>query len=82
VDETLGEADGVYIVDESGFPEKGKHSVGVTRQWCGVLDKVENCQVGVFGAYASRRGYTLVDHHLFLRKAWFDDEHLNGLQRK
>jgi SRSO17 transposase len=76
VDETLGEDDGVYIVDESGFPKKGVHSVGVARQWCGVLGKVENCQVGVFGAYASRRGYTLVDHHLFLPKEWFDDEHL------
>ena len=75
VDETLGEEDGVYIVDESGFPKKGEHSVGVARQWCGVLGKVENCQVGVFGAYASRRGYTLVDHHLFLPEEWFDDDH-------
>jgi SRSO17 transposase len=75
VDETLGEDDGVYIVDESGFPKKGDHSVGVARQWCGVLGKVENCQVGVFGAYASRQGYTLVDHHLFLPEGWFDDDH-------
>jgi SRSO17 transposase len=75
VDETLGEEDGVYIVDESGFPKKGEHSVGVARQWCGVLGKVENCQVGVFGAYASRQGYTLVDHHLFLPEEWFDDDH-------
>jgi SRSO17 transposase len=75
VDETLGEDDAVYIVDESGFPKKGEHSVGVARQWCGVLGKVENCQVGVFGAYASRHGYTLVDHHLFLPEEWFDDDH-------
>jgi SRSO17 transposase len=75
VDETLGEDDAVYIVDESGFPKKGEHSVGVARQWCGVLGKVENCQVGVFGAYVSRRGYTLVDHHLFLPQEWFDDDH-------
>ena len=75
VDETLGEDDGVYIVDESGFPKKGEQSVGVARQWCGVLGKVENCQVGVFGAYASRRGYTLVDHRLFLPEEWFDDDH-------
>lgn len=72
---TLGEEDGVYIVDESGFPKKGEHSVGVARQWCGVLGKVENCQVGVFGAYASRRGYTLVDHRLFLPEEWFDAAH-------
>jgi SRSO17 transposase len=75
VDETLGEDDAVYIVDDSGFPKKGEHSVGVARQWCGVLGKVENCQVGVFGAYASRRGYTLVDHHLFLPEEWFDGDH-------
>lgn len=75
VDETLGEEDGVYIVDESGFPKKGEHSVGVARQWCGVLGKVANCQVGVFGAYVSRQGYTLVDHRLFLPEEWFDDDH-------
>jgi len=75
VDETLGEDDAVYVVDESGFPKKGEHSVGVARQWCGVLGKVENCQVGVFGAYVSRRGYTLVDHCLFLPEEWFDNDH-------
>jgi SRSO17 transposase len=75
VDETLGEDDAVYVVDESAFPKKGEHSVGVARQWCGVLGKVENCQVGVFGAYVSRHGYTLVDHCLFLPEEWFDDDH-------
>jgi len=75
VNETLGEDDGVYIVDESGFPKKGDHSVGVGRQWCGVLGKVENCQVGVLAAYASRQGYTLVDCRLFLLEAWFDEDH-------
>ena len=52
-DETLGEDDGVWIADGSGFPKKGEHSVGVARQWCGRLGKVENCQVGVFAAYAN-----------------------------
>ena len=75
VDQTLGEEDGVYIFDGSGFPKKGEHSAGVGRQWCGVLGKVENCQVGVFGAYASRQGYTLVDCRLFLLEEWFDDDH-------
>jgi len=75
VDETLGEADGVWIVDASGFPKKGKHSVGVARQWCGRLGKVENCQVGVFAAYASRQGYTLLDRRLYLSGAWFDADH-------
>lgn len=75
VDETLGEVDGVYIVDGSEFPKKGEHSVGVARQWCGVLGKVENCQAGVFGAYASRKGYTLVDRRLYLPEGWFDKDH-------
>ncbi len=75
VDETLGEDDGVYIVDGSGFPKKGEHSAGVSRQWCGVLGKVENCQVGVFGAYASRQGYTLLDRRLYLPEEWFDEAH-------
>jgi SRSO17 transposase len=75
VNETLGEADGVWIVDGSGFPKKGKHSAGVARQWCGQLGKVENCQVGVFAAYASRKGYTLLDRRLYLPQEWFDKDH-------
>ncbi len=75
VDGTLGEEDGVWIVDESGFPKKGNHSVGVARQWCGQLGKVENCQVGVFAAYASRQGYTLLDRRLYLPEEWFDQDH-------
>lgn len=75
VNETLGEADGVYIFDGLGFPKKGRHSVGVARQRCGVLGKVENCQVGVFTGYASRRRYTLVDRRLYLPKKWLDDDH-------
>jgi SRSO17 transposase len=46
---------------------------GLARQYCGTLGKVENCQVGVFAAYASRQGYTLVDKRLFLPARWFDD---------
>jgi SRSO17 transposase len=75
VDETLGEADGVCIVDGSDFPKQGEHSVGVARQWCGRLGKVENCQAGVFAAYASRKGYTLLDRRLYLPDAWFDAAH-------
>ena len=66
VDETLGEADGVYIVAGSDVPKHGAYSVGVARQWCGHLGKVDNCQAGVFAAYASRYGYTLLDRRLYL----------------
>jgi SRSO17 transposase len=75
VAETLGEADGVFIVDESGFPKKGDHSVGVARQWCGALGKVDNCQVGVFVGYASRQGYTLLDRQLYLPEEWFSADY-------
>ena len=75
VDDTLGEEDGVWIIDGSEFPKKGKHSVGVARQWCGRLGKVENCQAGVFAAYASRKGYTLLDRRLYLPEKWFDEDH-------
>jgi SRSO17 transposase len=61
VDDDMGAPDGVVIVDESGFAKKGADSVGVARQYCGSLGKVDNCQVGVFAAYASHAGYALVD---------------------
>ena len=73
VAEELGEPDGVLMFDETGFVKKGKDSVGVARQYCGTLGKVENCQVGVFAGYASRQGYALVDKRLFLPEAWFTD---------
>ena len=66
VRDEMGEPDGVLIVDETGFAKKGQDSVGVTRQYCGTLGKVENCQVDVFAAYASRQGYALVDKRLFI----------------
>jgi SRSO17 transposase len=73
VDEDMGDPEGVVIFDESGFPKKGHDSVGVARQYCGALGKVENCQVGVFAAYASRHGYALVDKRLFLPEAWLTE---------
>ncbi len=74
VTEEMGAPDGVLIFDESGFVKKGKESVGVARQYCGTLGKVENSQVGVFAAYASRRGYALVDTRLFMPEAWLGEE--------
>jgi SRSO17 transposase len=73
VAEEMGEPDGVLMFDETGFVKKGKDSVGVARQYCGTLGKVENCQVGVFAGYASRQGYALVDKRLFLPEAWFTE---------
>jgi SRSO17 transposase len=73
VAEEMGNPDGVLIFDETGFVKKGKDSVGVARQYCGTLGKVENCQVGVFAGYASRQGYALVDKRLFLPEVWWTD---------
>src|SRR6266704_3422517 len=73
VAEEMGASDGVVIVDESGFRKKGEDSVGVARQYCGNLGKVDNCQVGVFAAYASWQGYALVDKRLFLPEQWWSD---------
>jgi SRSO17 transposase len=56
VDDDRGDPEGVVIFDESGFPKKGRASVGVARQYCGALGKVEHGQVGVCAAYASRHG--------------------------
>jgi len=71
----LGEHDGVAIVDGSGFPKQGKHSIGVAHQYCGHLGKIANCQEGVFLAYASRRGYTFMDERLYLPQEWFATDH-------
>ena len=73
VAEAMGESDGVLMFDETGFVKKGQDSVGVARQYCGTLGKVENCQVGVFAGDASRHGYALVDKQLFLPEAWWTD---------
>jgi SRSO17 transposase len=72
VAEELGAADGALILDGSAFPKKGDASCGVARQWCGRLGKLDNCQVGVFVGYASRRGQALVDRHLYLPEGWAD----------
>jgi SRSO17 transposase len=71
--ETLGDPDGVLVVDETGFLKKGTQSVGVSRQYSGTAGRIENCQVGVFASYASRWGHTLIDRQLYLPKGWAND---------
>jgi SRSO17 transposase len=73
--ETLGEADGVLLIDESGMVKQGENSVGVARQWCGSVGKVANAQVGVYLGYASAKGYSLLDARLFLPEQWFAVTH-------
>jgi SRSO17 transposase len=68
----LGEADGILVFDPSGFAKQGSESVGVQRQWCGRLGKLENCQVGIYLGYVSRRNHALVDFRLYLPKEWAD----------
>lgn len=73
VGEQIGEPDGVIVFDPSAFAKKGKMSVGVARQWCGRLGKVDNCQVGVFMGYVARQEQALVDMRLYLPKEWTGD---------
>ena len=73
VGEDLGEADGVIVFDPSAFAKKGTKSVGVARQWCGRLGKVENCQVGVYMAYVSRKEHAIVNMRLYLPEEWAKD---------
>jgi SRSO17 transposase len=75
VNDDLGSPDGAVIFDESGFLKKGQDSIGVARQYCGTAGKVDNCQVGVFAAYVSESGYSLVDKRLFIPEQWFTDEY-------
>jgi len=71
--EMIGNANGVYVLDETGFLKKGKKSVGVQRQYSGTAGRVENCQIGVFLAYATEMGYTFVDRALYLPRSWTND---------
>ena len=73
VREELADPNGVVIIDPSSFPKKGTESCGVDRQWCGLLGKVDNCQLGVFLAYATEVGYAPLDRRLYLPKEWAND---------
>jgi SRSO17 transposase len=71
--EHLSDPAAVLVVDETGFLKKGTTSVGVQRQYSGTAGKVDNCQLGVFLAYASPRGRAFIDRELYLPKAWTED---------
>ena len=71
--EHLGDEDGVLILDETGFLKKGDKSAGVARQYSGTAGKIDNCQIGVFLAYATPKGTALIDRALYLPKEWAVD---------
>lgn len=73
VTDYLHAPDAVGVIDETGFLKKGTHSAGVARQYSGTAGRIENSQIGVFLAYASRYGHTLLDRELYLPAAWTDD---------
>jgi len=72
--EQLGpDANAIAVLDESGFPKRGKKSAGVKKQHCGITGRVENCQVGVFLTYVTTRGHALIDRDLYLPEDWLSD---------
>jgi SRSO17 transposase len=73
VTDYLADPHAIGVIDETGFLKKGTHSAGVARQYSGTAGRVENCQIGVFLAYASEQGQTLLDRELYLPKEWTDD---------
>src|SRR5450759_2120483 len=64
--EHLGTKSAIVVIDETSFPKQGKKSAGVGVQYCGTTGQVENCQVGVFLAYVTAKGHTLIDRELYL----------------
>ena len=75
----LGPDEAVLVVDETSFIKKGEHSVGVKRQYCGTVGRIENCQVGVFSAYSTALGTSFIDRELFLPEEWAADPGRRGL---
>src|SRR6266478_8716117 len=71
--EQLGQESAILVIDESSFPKRGKKSAGVKVQYCGTTGQVENCQVGVFVAYVTAKGHTLIDRELYLPLDWIED---------
>jgi SRSO17 transposase len=82
VDKSLGDEQGVLILDGSDFLKQGKESVGVKRQYCGEVGKRANCQAGVFLSYTTERGYTLLDRRLYLPQEWISGEEYAKQRKK
>jgi SRSO17 transposase len=80
IGETLGEENGIALIDESSTIKQGEDSVGVARQYCGSVGKIANGQVGVYLGYASCKGYSLVEGQLFMPEEWFDEAHTERWQ--
>jgi len=68
-----GHSDSALYIDETGIPKKGKMSVGVARQWCGQVGKVDNCQVAVFATLGQGHFSTMIDCRLYLPEEWTKD---------
>jgi SRSO17 transposase len=73
IGEKLGDEEGVLVVDETGFLKQGKMSCGVKRQYSGTAGRIENCQIGVFLTYASKKGHSLIDRRLYIPEDWVKD---------
>ncbi len=71
--EQLGDPQAILVIDETSFRKRGKKSAGVSKQHCGTTGQLENCQVGVFLAYVSHKGHTLVDRELYIPLRWIED---------
>jgi SRSO17 transposase len=71
--EHLSDPRAVLVIDETGFLKQGSKSVGVKRQYSGTAGRIENCQIGVFLAYAAPEGHVLLDRALYLPREWADD---------
>jgi SRSO17 transposase len=74
IGESLGEEDGILLIDESSAVKQGTESAGVAAQYCGSVGKIANGQVGVYLGYASRKGYSLIEAQLFMPEKWFEEE--------
>ncbi len=80
IGESLGEEDGVMLIDESSSVKQGTASVGVAAQYCGSVGKIANGQVGVYLGYASRKGYSLIEGRLFMPEKWLEEGHAEQRQ--